>query len=230
MPVGFRVYLKRSMPPEELIEAYSKLSTACIADCMGRLCALHPRIKLVSSPKNVMAGAALTVKTRSGDNLMLHKALNLCTAGDILIVANGGDETRSLLGENMVALALQKRVSGIVIDGPVRDIASLYKTSLPIYANGTTPGGPYKEGPGEINVPISCGEISIHPGDVIVGDADGVIVIPIADASEILKAAQAFALKDAKKLNRSKAGTPDRAWVDKTLQEKGCEIINDIFP
>lgn len=229
MPVGFRVYLQRMMPSKELLDAYGQLPTACIADCMGRLCALHPRIKLVSSPERPMVGAALTIKARSGDNLMLHKALDLGEPGDVLILSNGGDETRSLIGENMVALALRKGVSGIVIDGPVRDIASLSRVPLPIYANGTTPGGPYKEGPGEINVPISCGEISVHPGDIVVGDEDGVIVVPLGDAPEVLKAAQSFAVKDSEKLKRNKTGQADRSWVDKTLQEKGCEIIDDVF-
>lgn len=100
---------------------------------------------------------------------------------------------------------------------------------FPVYATGTTPGGPYKEGPGEINVPIACGEISVNPGDIILADPDGVVVIPRKDASTILKDAQAFKEKDGGKLQATLNGTIDRSWVDKLIKEKEFEIIDDYY-
>ena len=134
-------------------------------DVMERNAAMNPRIRLMSSPKDqMMVGPALTVKGRAGDNLALHAALNIAQEGDVLVVSNEGDNTRALIGEVMMAyLRYTKKVAGIIIDGPIRDIDEIGNWDFPVYATGTTPGGPYKEGPGEINVPISCGEISVNP-------------------------------------------------------------------
>ena len=194
MPVGKRIYLKRDMPDPALVKAFQQIPASNIADVMERSCAMNPRIRLISSPKAQMtSGAALTVKGRAGDNLLLHKAMNMAQEGDYVIVSNEEDNTRSLTGEVMMAyLYHAKKAAGIVIDGPIRDLDELKKWDFPIYATGATPGGPYKEGPGEINVPVSCGGISVNPGDIIVGDPDGVIVIPRKDAARILEDARKF--------------------------------------
>ena len=148
----------------------------------------------------------------------------------VLVVSNEGDNTRALIGEVMMAyLRYTKRVAGIIIDGPIRDIDEIGNWDFPVYATGTTPGGPYKEGPGEINVPISCGEISVNPGDIILADPDGIIVIPRKDAPQILEAAKKFQAADESKLEASKNGTANRAWVEKSLEAKGFEIIDDVY-
>lgn len=127
----------------------------------------------------MMSGVAYTVKARGGDNLALHAALNLAGEGDVIVVSNEEDSTRSLIGEVMMSyLRYTKKIAGIVLDGPIRDIDEIGKWDFPVYCTGTTPGGPYKEGPGEINVPIACGGVSVMPGDIILADPDGVIVIP----------------------------------------------------
>lgn len=200
-------------------------------DVMGRNAAMNPRIRLMSSPKDqMMVGPALTVKTRAGDNLALHAALNMAQEGDVIVVSNEGDTTRALIGEVMMAyLRYTKKVAGIVIDGPIRDIDEIGQWDFPVYATGTTPGGPYKEGPGEINVPISCGEISVNPGDIILADPDGVIVIPRKDAPQILEDAKKFQAADESKLEAAKNGTANRAWVEKTLAAKEFEIIDDVY-
>ena len=192
---------------------------------------MHPRIRLVSSPKaQMMVGPAYTVKARAGDNLALHAALNLCGEGDVLVVSNEGDDSRALMGEVMMAyLMCTKKVAGIVLDGPIRDIDEMGKWDFPVYCTGFTPGGPYKDGPGEINVPIACGNISVNPGDIILGDPDGVIVIPRRDAAQILEAAKAFQAADEKKLAAAKDGTANRSWVEKSLETKGFEIIDGIY-
>ena len=230
MPIGFRVFLKRDLPPKELVEAFRKMPAANIADSMNRLCAISSEISLRSSPREpIMAGVALTVKARPGDNLMIHKALNMAGPGDIVVVSNEGDRSQSLVGEIMITYAQFKGIGGFVFDGPIRDIGAISNMEIPVYATGTTPGGPYKEGPGEVNVPIACGGIAVEPGDIILGDEDGVIVIPKKDAAALLEAAQKFAASDSSKLAAAANGTADRAWVDKTLAAKGCEIIDGAY-
>ena len=231
MAVGKRIYLKRNMPDHDIMMQFKNIPASNTADCMGRSCAMNPRIHLVSSPKDqMMVGPAFTVKCRAGDNLALHAALNLCNEGDVLVVSNEEDNTRALMGEVMMAyLYLQKKVAGIVLDGPIRDIDEIGKWDFPVYATGTTPGGPYKEGPGEVNVPIACGGISVEPGDIILADPDGVIVIPRNDAATILEDAKKFQAADEGKLEKTRQGTINRGWVDKALADKDFECIDDVY-
>lgn len=178
----------------------------------------------------MMVGPAYTVKARAGDNLALHAALNRVSEGDVIVLSNESDNTRALMGEIMMAyLYYTKKIAGIVLDGPIRDIDEIGQWDFPVYCTGTTPGGPYKEGPGEINVPISCGEVSVNPGDIILADPDGVIVIPRKDAATVLADAKKFQAADESKLAAAKNGTAKRDWVEKALQDKGFEIIDDVY-
>lgn len=231
MAVGKRIYLKRHMPDPEVMMQFKTIPASNTGDVMGRNAAMNLRIKLVSSPKDqMMVGPALTVKARGGDNLALHAALNIAQEGDVLVVSNEGDNTRALMGEIMMAyLRHTKKVAGIVLDGPIRDIDEIGKWDFPVYATGTTPGGPYKEGPGEVNVPIACGEVSVNPGDIILADPDGVIVIPRKDAPQILEDAKKFQAADESKLVAATNGTANRAWVDKALEAKEFESIDGIY-
>ncbi|MCD8371549.1 MAG: RraA family protein [Clostridiales bacterium] len=231
MSVGKRIYLKREMPDHDVMMQFKNIPASNTADVMGRSCAMNPRIHLVSSPKDqMMVGPAFTVKCRAGDNLALHAALNFCNEGDVLVVSNEEDNTRALMGEVMMAyLYLCKKVAGIILDGPIRDIDEIGNWDFPVYATGTTPGGPYKEGPGEVNVPISCGGISVNPGDIILADPDGIICIPRKDAAVILKDAKKFQAADEGKLEKTRMGTINRNWVDKTLEAKEFEIIDDVY-
>ncbi|MBP2057678.1 regulator of RNase E activity RraA [Lactobacillus colini] len=230
MPVGKRIYLKRQMPDPEVVKAYRELPASNVADCMERNSAMNPRIKLMSSPKQEMSGPAFTVHTRAGDNLAIYAALRYAHEGDVVVINDEGDTTRSLIGEVMMSyLRDQKKIAGIVVDGPIRDIDNLQNWDLPIYATSTTPGGPYKEGPGELNVPIACGNINVNPGDIILGDPDGVICIPRQDAAEILPRAQEFHKQDDAKAVAFSQGKVDLSWVDESLKEKGFDIINDYY-
>lgn len=231
MAVGKRIYLKREMPDPEIMEQFKTIPASNTADVMNRSCAMNPRIRLVSSPKaQMMVGPAYTVKARAGDNLALHAALTYCGEGDVIVVSNEEDDTRALIGEVMMAyLYYTKKVAGIILDGPIRDIDEIGTWDFPVYCTGTTPGGPYKDGPGEVNVPISCGGVSVNPGDIILADPDGVIVIPRKDAAQILADAKAFQAADEAKLAAARNGTAKREWVNRALEEKGFEIIDDIY-
>ena len=228
MPVGKRIYLKRPMPDKALMDEFAKLPASNVADCMERSCAMNPRIQLISKGRpGSVCGPAFTVKCRAGDNLALHAALTYCQEGDVLVVSNEEDTTRAITGEVMMSyLFYTKKAAAIVIDGPIRDMESLSQWEFPIYCTGATPGGPYKEGPGEVNVPIACGGISVNPGDIILADHDGIIVIPPKDAPGILEAAQKFHEADEAKANAAKEGKANRDWVLKALEAKGFEIID----
>jgi regulator of RNase E activity RraA len=230
MGIGNRVFLKREVTDPELVKRFSKLPAANVADCMGRLCALPPELSLKSSPLKRMCGVALTVKARSGDNLMLHQALNMAQEGDVIVLSNAGGRERAIMGEIMYRyLADFKKVAGIVIDGPIRDIDELAKVQCPLYASGTTPGGPFKEGPGEVNVPISIGGVVIQPGDIVLGDADGVIVIPRQDTAALIEKAEANTANDHAKVEKASDGSINRQWVTKALEDKKVEFINDTY-
>lgn len=231
MAVGNRVFLKRNLPDNYLVEEFSKLPAANVADCMGRLCGMNPSIRLMSNPsETIMCGVALTVKARPGDNMMLHKAMNMSMPGDVIVVSNEGERSRAIMGEIMYNYMQGfKKIAGIVIDGPIRDIDVISKGHLPIYATGTNPAGPYKEGPGEVNVPIACGSITVNPGDIILGDKDGVIVIPRQDAAEILEKAKTLSAADKQKAENSAKGTVNRQWVEDLMEKKNVEIIDDVY-
>lgn len=231
MTIGNRVFLKRELLSKEVMKEFSEIATANVADTMGRLCALNTRIKLVTSPENpILCGPALTVKVRGGDNLMIHKALNEAQEGDVIIVSNEGGTNRALIGEIMATYGKEhKKIAGFVFDGPIRDIDTIGKMNFHVYATGTTPAGPYKEGPGEMNVPIACGDICVNPGDIILGDADGVIVIPKEAAASTLEKAKEVQALDASKVEAAANGTAKRGWVDEFLVKKGCEIIDDVY-
>ena len=229
MNIGNRVYLKRDCVDQELVERYRAVPLANIDDCMGRLAAMHPRIRLFSSPSVPMAGVALTVKARAGDNLMLHKALNMAVPGDVIVVSNEGENGRALMGEiMMVYLSEDRKAEGVVLDGPIRDVDEIGKMNFPVYATGVTPNGPYKEGPGEINVPISCGGVVVKPGDIVLGDSDGVLVIQRQEAEALLEKVEKYQRQDHAKLEAARNGTADRSWIDRALAEKGTLIIDDV--
>ncbi|MCW2476754.1 MULTISPECIES: RraA family protein [unclassified Symbiopectobacterium] len=231
MSIGNRIFTQRPAFDIELLQHYEQLPAANIADTMNRIAVLGNGIKRISSPKKpIMAGYAITVKVRAGDNLMLHAALDMASEHDVIVVSNEGDRSRALMGEIMVAYAhCTKKIAGIVLDGPIRDVDALSVLDFPLFATGSNPAGPFKEGPGEVNTPIAVGGVAVCPGDLIVGDADGVIVIPLKDAATLLDKAKEYSKFDASKVDAAKNGTANRAWVKKSLEAKGVEFINDIF-
>lgn len=230
MAVGNRIFLKHPIPDKNILEGFAQIPASNIADTMGRFCSMNPRIKRMSGSRKIMVGPALTVKARAGDNLFIHQALDMSQPGDIIVVSNDEDSTRALMGEIMFTYAqYQRRLGGLVLDGPIRDADALSKMELPVYATGSTPGGPHKEGPGEINVPIACGGISVNPGDIIVADGDGVIAIPLRDARAVLEAAKNYCEQDALKVVDAHNGTQNRAWVQKKIKEKNAEIIDAAY-
>ena len=154
MTTGFRILRRERSVSAELAQRFAALPVANVSDSMGRMTAAGPRLTKMHRD-GVLAGPALTVKARPGDNLMLHKAIDMAGPGDVIVVDAGGDLTNALMGEMMLAYAIKRGVAGFVLNGALRDVDAFVATNLPTYAAGVTHRGPYKDGPGEINVPIA---------------------------------------------------------------------------
>ncbi|TGD97765.1 RraA family protein [Methylobacterium nonmethylotrophicum] len=189
------------------VELFRGAATALISDNLDRLpglVGLRPFHR-----GGALAGIALTVRVRSGDNLAIHQALNIAQPGDVIVVDGGGDTSRALVGDIMKAIAESRGVAGFVIDGAIRDSAAFAASDFPCYARAAIHRGPYKAGPGEINVPVSVGGWTVRPGDVVVGDADGVVTFPAAIAASLITAVRAQEAREAEMLHMIGEGRYD---------------------
>lgn len=222
MSIGFRIVSDCARADQSLVDAFANIPTAIISDNMNRMFAGGPTLRPMHKSGG-LAGNALTVKTRPGDNLMIHKAADIAQPGDVIVVDAAGELTNSLIGEILVSYARSRGVVGYVVDGAIRDLDALGQDTFPIYAAGVSHRGPYKDGPGEINVPVSIGGMVVHPGDIMVGDMDGVLAVPLDQAETILAAAKAQQSKEAEILDAIAHGTWDRSWVDEILKSKGLQ-------
>lgn len=223
MTVGNRVLQRTRRVDIEIVKAFSELPVAVVSDSMARVFAGGSGLRPMHRDGN-LAGVSLTVRTRPGDNLMLHKAIDMAEPGDVIVCDAGGDTTNALMGELMLAYAVKKGVAGFVLNGALRDLDGFRETNLPTFASGVTHRGPYKNGPGEVNTPVNLGGMVIEPGDLILGDADGVVAVPYDAAATVLKAAQAKQAAEDKQMAAIQAGQNDRSWVDKALEATGCNL------
>ena len=223
--IGFRILKRRRVVAADIVEKFRSLPVANVSDSMARMAAGGARLRPMHGG-GAMAGPALTVKTRPGDNLMLHKALDLAQPGDVVVCDAGGDLTNSLIGELMTAHAIKRRVGGVVINGAIRDAAAIRAGTFPVFAAGISHRGPYKDGPGEINVPIAIDGMVIEPGDLILGDDDGLVCVPFDAVAVVLAATQAKQAAEQKQIAEIAAGTSDRNWIDATLKRLGCAIAS----
>jgi RraA family protein len=208
----------------ETIAKFAELPVANVSDSMSRVFAAGPTLRPMHA-KGSMAGAAITVRSRPGDNLMLHKAIDMAEPGDVIVVDAGGDLTNALMGELMLAYAVKRGVAGFVLNGAIRDVDAFVETNLPTFAAGVTHRGPYKDGPGEINVTISLDGMTIAPGDLVIGDADGVLAVPYDDLETVYEATMAKQAAEEKQMKAIAEGTNDRSWVDKALAAAGCQDL-----
>jgi regulator of RNase E activity RraA len=155
---------------------------------------------------------------------MLHKAIDMAQPGDVIVMDAGGDTTNALFGEMMLSYAIKRGVAGLVLNGAIRDSEAMREINHPVFAAGVTHRGPYKDGPGEINVPVAIDGMVVHPGDIVIGDGDGVLCVPIDEAATILPLAQAKLAAETKQMQAIAEGTNDRSWVDATLARLGCVL------
>ncbi len=221
---GFIVHTRVERPAPHLVAPFKEFVTCNVGDVLGRFAAMHYAIKpLVPGWKVV--GTAITVRSRPCDNLLIYKAIELSQPGDVIVIANYEYDTNATWGDLTSAMAKAKGVAGMVTDGLARDIAGLRQVGLPVFARGLTPNSPQKDGPGEINVPVSCGGVIVNPGDIILGDEDGVVVVPKADAELVIERTRALMAKEEKTVKDIQSGKVIPDWVNKALAEKGCQIV-----
>lgn len=224
MSVGCRIIEDFKRPAPELIARFQGMPAANIDDNMGRIAAVDSAI--VPIGKGQLLGCAFTIRVPQGDNLMFHAAMDLAKPGDVIMIDAGGFTDRAIFGELMAAYCKARGIRGIVCDGAIRDRDGISKMEdFPVYARAVIPNGPYKNGPGEINVPIVVGGKVVRPGDIIVGDADGIVIIDPAIADEVADATLAVEKKEAEIMEHIlKDGTYVRPWVEDKLKEIGCKI------
>jgi RraA family protein len=226
MKTGFRISRCVRKVDPALVARFRALPVANVSDVMARLPAAGPCIRPMHAG-GVMAGPAFTVKTRPGDNLLVHKALDLAEPGDVIVVDAGGDLSNAIIGEIMSSYAEMRGLAGLVINGAVRDSDALRVSRFPVFAAGVTHRGPYKDGPGEINVTIALEGMVIAPGDLVLGDGDGVVAVPFDDVETVCREAEAKQAYEELLLAQIRAGRgEDRGWVDATLKRVGYMIEN----
>lgn len=225
MSIGCKIVKNFERPAMELIELFRGMQVANIDDCMGRIAAVDAAIEPLG--KGQLLGTAFTIRVPQGDNLMFHAAMDMAKPGDVFVIDAGGMSNRAIFGELMATYCKRRGIKGIVCDGAVRDSSALANMEdFQVYARAVSPNGPYKNGPGEINVPVVIGGKSVNPGDIVVGDEDGIIFVSPEDAIKLAEATRAIEYKEALIIKKIiSEGTYIRPWVDEKLKEIGCEII-----
>ena len=219
MPIGFRAFLEIERPDPELVEAYREIPSSNIGDCVRRMNCMFGGIR--SYNRRSIVGPAFTVKVPAGDNLVAQMALDYAQPGDVIVIDGAGYADRALVGGMMLAYAEERGLAGFVVNGAVRDLDDIEASPLPVFALAATPLGPYREGPGEINVPVVCGGQVVMPGDILVGDSDGIVVIPRRDAADLLSAVRKNLSMEQDEMRRMKEGTYE--------QESHREIFTGAF-
>lgn len=205
----------------DVVKKASRYAASILADVAGRRGALDGRIAPLT-PTTRLAGTAFTVEVRAGDNLMIHAAMQLAKPGDVLVIDGKGDTTCALMGTIMMNACVQLGIAGVVIDAAVRDSEEIVEMGYPVYAVGTNPNGPTKFVPGRINHPVSVGGVTVHPGDLVIGDADGVTIIEREKAPFMLELAAKKVADEQARIAALKRGEDLKpAWVSKALQANG---------
>jgi regulator of RNase E activity RraA len=223
--IGFGIRKRARKVDARTVAQFRELPVANVSDCMSRMSAGGARLRPMHAG-GTMAGPAFTVRTRPGDNLMVHKALDLAEPGDVIVVDAGGDLTNAIIGEIMSTYANARGIAGIVIDGAIRDADAIRAGRFPVFAAGVTHRGPYKDGPGEINVPIAIDGMVIAPGDLVIGDGDGLLCIPFDTTAAVYELAHQKRQVEERELANSARAALDRAWVDARLRQLGCEGVD----
>lgn len=223
-PAGYRINPRVDGPAADIVEGFQGLPAAAIGDAMSRNIGTYGLRQYHARLDTTLCGPAFTVRVRPGDNLMIHKALMMVQAGDVLVIDGGADVTQALVGGLIRTTCVARGLAGLVIDGAVRDLTEWAEDGMPIFARGHTHRGPSKDGPGEINVPISVAGMAVLPGDLIVGDADGVVAIPADEAADILARTRAHLEKEAKIRETNRTGTADPERFDAVLRAKGLPV------
>jgi len=205
--------------PETVAKA-AGFQPAILSDVNGRRGAMHGRIRALNS-RMKLAGPALTVEVRPGDNLMIHAALALAKPGDVLVIDGKADQTCALMGTIMMHAARKRGLAGVVMDAAVRDALDIEEMDFPVFSVGTNPNGPTKEVGGRIGHPVSCGGVTVHPGDFIIADADGVMCVEREKVESLLDKAADKVASEARRIEGIEAGKLSAPWLSQALVTAG---------
>jgi regulator of RNase E activity RraA len=221
-PAGFVVNERPGVPDPDVIEGFRGVPAANVSDAIGRVSGTVGLTPYGGGA--VVCGPAVTVRCRPGDNLMIHKALDLVVPGDVVVIDAGGSIAQAVIGGNMRLIMLQRGAVAAVVDGAIRDSAEFAEGGFPTLARAVNHRGPSKDGPGEINVPIACAGMTVSPGDLVIVDLDGAVTIPRADAREVLAAVEQVNRKEAASRKALEENTAPLGRWDYILREKGCPV------
>ncbi|HUE46876.1 MAG TPA: RraA family protein [Aestuariivirgaceae bacterium] len=212
-------------PDPGLIERFRGVPTGFLVDALGRSGALDYRIGPIWNSSSFV-GSALTVQTSARDNLAPYAALKWAKPGDVLIVETGDFDRAAVMGDIIIAMARNCGIVAVVTDGLVRDVEGIEAVGLPVYARGLTPNSPFKNGPGAIGFPVTVGGVVIEPGDLVLGDRNGVVVAPRARLEQALGALEAVIAKEADMDRAVQDGLKLPGWLDQALADKGVEFVD----
>jgi regulator of RNase E activity RraA len=215
---GFRILPSPPRIDDKILDCFRDIATPNLADAMGRFNFMDPGIQ--SRSGLALCGLAVTVRARPADNLMVHKALQVAAPGDIIVVDTCGSTTTAVFGDLMCTTAAAKKLGGIVVDGAIRDVEGITKLGYPAFSRTVSPGSCDKDGPGEINIPVSCGGVVVSPGDIVVGDRNGVVVVPRGEVEEVLSLVVELMERESARVAEIKAGTLFKPEIDESLRKK----------
>jgi regulator of RNase E activity RraA len=201
------------------VARFRGVASSNAADAMGRFHFMDPGMRSRSGLD--LCGVAVTVQCRPGDNLMVHKALEMADAGDIVVVCTNGNVTSAVFGELMCRSAVAKGLGGIVVDGALRDADAVRELGFPAFSRAVCPGGCDKDGPGEINIPIACGSTVVMLGDIVLGNSDGLAVVPRQDAHGVIELVEKLVAREQKRIKEIREGDLFKAEINETLRGKG---------
>ena len=212
-----RIHPDRPSPSPELLERLLALPTSVVSDSQQRAGGCSGLHAVASLQRGTVGGPALTVRTRPGDNLIVHQAMRLLCPGEVLVVDAGGAIDRAIVGEIMLRQLKAQGAAVVVVDGAVRDREGIAEQGLAVFARGVSHLGPYKNGPGEIRCEVQVGGTVVRDGDLVLADADGVVVVAAERAAEVADIAEGRAAAEETLLAQASAGELDFAWVDESL-------------
>ena len=221
---GFRVRAGGEPPDPAVLLGLGEFATPDISDLLNRLYAVDAGIRCLTAPGARLCAAACTVKVFPGDNLMVHKSLDIARPGEVVVVDASGARGNAVLGDLICAKARHRGVAAFVVDGLVRDLPAVREIGLPVFARGTTPVGPLHRGPGEINFPVVCGGVVTHAGDIVVADEAGMVIVPAGIGAGLLARLRADAPRLSAYTADVRRGDFDNDWVDRLLGEHGCPL------
>ena len=226
MPVGFRVYATVVRPEPTLLERFADLRTPDISDAMNRAGTMDNGIQPAYRPIGRVIGPAVTVSVPTGAFNVIKAGMQQTRRGDVLVINARGSLRGALIGGNVCRGLLHRGLAGVVMDGAVRDVMEIQEDGLPVYARGVSAMMGPIDGPGEVNVPIACGHVVVHPGDIVVADPDGIVAVRAADAARVADETNALLRRHAGVQDVLRRGeVTNIANIERALREQGCDFL-----